>query len=57
MRERFQKQRHDHFTFLTLFAFVAERHLFHLRHNHARFGRQRFDACVKRYCHILDYRE
>lgn len=47
MRKRFQEQQYDHF------AFVAG-HLFHLRHNHARFRRERIDARAKRYRYILD---
>ena len=57
MRKRFQEQHYDQFTFLTLFAFVAERHLFHLWHNHSRFCRERFDARAKRHRYRLNHRE
>ena len=54
MRKRFQERRYGQFTFLTLFA---ERRLFHLGHNHARFRRERFYARAKRYRYSLNHRE
>jgi hypothetical protein len=54
MWKRFEDRKYDN---VALFAFVAERHVFHLRHNQSGFCRERVDTRAKRYRYRLNHRE